>query len=312
MNRVAIRVIGAPLLLAALAGCLYIDWKRIQKSHSPIALPTVLCFFSVWSFHELCAMGRLKGLKPYEWIGWVLLPLPFVAAIFEKRYGVHVPALRMDLLVLLATLTGLAFVLCLVAHVFSKSARSTLFTLFTFGYMNLLACTLIANRGEQFLWWLLFLLATAKGSDMAAYIVGKSIGRHKMAPRISPNKTWEGAVGGLIAGTALGWWVLKTSGAGVVLVLHTLDPVTGIRPPCTPEETFAWYHLVAMAAVVCAAAQLGDLVKSAVKRWAGVKDSGKLLPEFGGTLDMVDSFILNAPAAILSYKMLQLITTHGC
>lgn len=312
MNRVAIRVIGAPLLLAALGVCLYIDSKRIGKGHSPLALPAVLCFFSVWSFRELCAMGRLKGLKPYEWIGWILLPIPYVAVALGPRFGRHVPLLETDPLVLIAGLWAASWLLSLIGQVFSRSPKSTLYTILTFGYMNLLACTVVTSHGEQFLWWLLFLLATAKGSDMAAYVVGKTMGRHKMAPRISPNKTWEGAVGGLIAGTALGWWVLKSSGIGVALVLHGFDPATGRRLPCTPEERFAWYHLVGMALVVCAAAQAGDLVKSAVKRWAGVKDSGRLLPEFGGTLDMVDSFILNAPAAVLAYEIVELMAKGGC
>jgi phosphatidate cytidylyltransferase len=286
MNRVAIRLIGAPLLLAALGACLYVDSKRMRQGHPPLAIPAVLCFFSVWSFRELCAMGRLKGLKPYEWIGWLLLPVPYVLVMFEEQTGIELS--RTDLFVLLAALAGLALVLSLLFHAASRSARSTLYTVLMFGYVNLLACTLyMKDRGDLFLWWLLFLLATGKGSDMAAYSVGKSIGRHKMAPRISPNKTWEGAIGGLIAGTLLGWWVLEAS------------PI---------DSQFFERNFLAMAAFVCIAAQIGDLMKSAVKRWAGVKDSGRLIPEFGGTLDMIDSFILNAPAAILAYEIMRLVS----
>ena len=299
MNRVAIRLIGAPLLLAALGACLWVDWKRLQRGWAPLAIPIVLCFFSVWSFRELCAMGRLKGLKPYEWIGWVLLPLPYAAVVLR---------LEVDLLQLLMGIGFAGFLLSLVMHFASKSPQSTLFTILWFSYMNLLSSTLFMQGSTLFLWWLLFLLATGKGSDMAAYSVGKTMGRHKMAPRISPNKTWEGAIGGLVAGTLLGWWVLESSGIGWIQVLYGIDPATGKRPPCEMVRTLQVWHFLTMATFVCIAAQVGDLVKSAVKRWAGVKDSGKLLPEFGGTLDMIDSFVLNAPVAALAYEIMRLAT----
>jgi phosphatidate cytidylyltransferase len=106
-----------------------------------------------------------------------------------------------------------------------------------------------------------------------------------MAPEISPNKTWEGAVAGLIAGGGIGAWIL-------------LGPLReAFRSP-------AW-ALVVMAVVVTIAAQMGDLVKSAIKRWAGVKDSGRLLPEFGGALDMIDSFLISGPVAWIVVQILR-------
>jgi phosphatidate cytidylyltransferase len=118
---------------------------------------------------------------------------------------------------------------------------------------------------------LLFTVVLVWVGDTAAYFVGRSIGRWKMAPSISPNKTWEGAganfLGALFVAAVFGYW-------------------TGIQPA----------HMLAMAAVGSVAGQLGDLFESAWKRSAGVKDSGSILPGHGGMLDRIDALILAAPA----------------
>jgi phosphatidate cytidylyltransferase len=121
---------------------------------------------------------------------------------------------------------------------------------------------------------------------MAAFVVGKSIGKHPMSPRVSPNKTWEGGIAGGVVGTAAGMAVLY--GTPLKLVYFGMS----------------WAALLFFCLVVTIASQVGDLVKSAFKRWAGVKDSGRVLPEFGGMLDMVDSFIIAAPVATLGTKIL--------
>jgi phosphatidate cytidylyltransferase len=113
------------------------------------------------------------------------------------------------------------------------------------------------------------------------------MGRHKMAPVVSPNKTWEGGIAGGIAGT----------GAGLAVIL-----ATPLREAYAGVPVAA---LLGLALVVTMAAQVGDLVKSAFKRWAGVKDSGRLLPEFGGMLDLVDSFLTAAPVAHFGVLLLQ-------
>ncbi len=135
--------------------------------------------------------------------------------------------------------------------------------------------------GEAAMFMILF---TNKISDSAAYLCGTFFGRHPMAPAISPKKTWEGAAGGLLFGTASG-----------VLVARFLMPATW----GTAAE---WTGAAVFSAVLVAAGQLGDLVESALKRWAGVKDSSRLVPEFGGVLDLIDGFLVSIPVAYLFLK----------
>lgn len=119
---------------------------------------------------------------------------------------------------------------------------------------------------------LLFTVVLVWVGDTAAYFVGRGIGRWKMAPHISPNKTWEGAaanfLGALLVAAVFGYWAM------------------GIPPA----------HMLAMAAVGSMAGQIGDLFESSWKRSAGVKDSGTILPGHGGMLDRIDALILAAPA----------------
>ena len=120
-------------------------------------------------------------------------------------------------------------------------------------------------------WLLLFTVVLIWVGDSAAYFVGRRIGRWKMSPQISPNKTWEGAganfLGALFVAAVFGYW-------------------TKIPPA----------HMLAMAAVGSVAGQIGDLFESAWKRSAAVKDSGMILPGHGGMLDRIDALILAAPA----------------
>jgi phosphatidate cytidylyltransferase len=128
-----------------------------------------------------------------------------------------------------------------------------------------------------------FLLCTVWVGDIAALYVGRAWGRHKMAPTLSPNKTWEGAVGS-VAGSVLM--------AAALLGLSELLQQWDIAILTYPGDY--WYWLV-LAVVINAAAQVGDLAESALKRSAGVKDSGSLLPGHGGVLDRIDALLLAAP-----------------
>ena len=129
----------------------------------------------------------------------------------------------------------------------------------------------------------IFLMLAVWTGDIAALYVGRAIGKHKLAPRLSPGKTWEGAVASIFGSLAITGLLLYASDlltARGNLILHIGEPL--------------WQTLT-LAAVLNIAAQLGDLLESAVKRGAAVKDSGTLLPGHGGILDRIDALLLATP-----------------
>ena len=130
----------------------------------------------------------------------------------------------------------------------------------------------------------IFLLAVVKMTDTGALLVGKLAGRHKMIPRISPGKTWEGTIGGVVIGVL--------SGFLCVYLMHTSDH-SGIWHMGVIR--FGLVDALAIGFILACVAVLGDLVESLLKRAAGVKDSGNLFPGIGGMMDLVDSVLLSAP-----------------
>lgn len=127
--------------------------------------------------------------------------------------------------------------------------------------------------------WLVFLVAVCKAGDSAAYLVGSAIGRRKLIPQVSPNKSWEGAFASLAGGVLAGWAVASAA--------FPADAAPGLA---------LW---LPAALLTNLGAQFGDLVESVVKRSGALKDSAALLPAFGGAFDLVDSFLLAAPALAL-------------
>jgi len=132
---------------------------------------------------------------------------------------------------------------------------------------------------------LLFLFLCVWSGDICALYVGRHFGRHKLWPRLSPNKTWEGAVASLVGSCIFGMAVVFagdwfTQQESSFTRLHTTEP---------------WWVFLILAAGLNVAAQFGDLLESALKRGAGVKDSGTILPGHGGVLDRIDALLLAAP-----------------
>jgi phosphatidate cytidylyltransferase len=141
-----------------------------------------------------------------------------------------------------------------------------------------------------------FLLFVVWAGDTAAYYAGRAWGRHKMAPKLSPGKTWEGAIASVagsvaIAAALVGLASLMQEPANSA-VLSWLERTFPSAVLSYPDEI--WYWLV-LAAIINAAGQIGDLSESALKRSAGVKDSGSLLPGHGGVLDRIDALLLAGP-----------------
>jgi phosphatidate cytidylyltransferase len=135
--------------------------------------------------------------------------------------------------------------------------------------------------------YVLYFIVVTKFSDTGAYAVGSLIGRHKMIPRISPGKTWEGFGGAIVV-----------SAAASLIFTHFLgDRMPGMKP----------LHAVVLGVVLSSTAVIGDLIESLFKREAGVKDSGRLFPGIGGILDLLDSLLFNAP---IMYLYLRHVLTH--
>jgi len=129
--------------------------------------------------------------------------------------------------------------------------------------------------------WLLFAFLLCWAGDTAALYVGKNFGRHKLAPQISPGKTWEGAIGsvlgGVLAGAIYAHYLIPSAPLTIVLIVAAIGNIAG---------------------------QSGDLLESAYKRWGGVKDSGNSLPGHGGWLDRIDSSLLSI---LVVYTMVRFV-----
>jgi phosphatidate cytidylyltransferase len=131
--------------------------------------------------------------------------------------------------------------------------------------------------------YVLFLLALIWAADSGAYFAGRGFGRHKLAPRVSPGKSWEGVVGGMSAAA--------------------LSAVAGARLLGLPGEAMLWF--VPLCLAVAMFSVVGDLLESLFKRAAGVKDSGRFLPGHGGALDRIDSITAAAPAFYLGLSLIE-------
>lgn len=133
---------------------------------------------------------------------------------------------------------------------------------------------------DEGLSWIIFLLGVTFATDTTAYLVGRAIGSHKLAPNVSPNKTWEGAIGGFLGAVVSGICLSAVLDLGAHLSVIAVG-----------------------AAVLGVTGQLGDLYESRLKRMAGVKDSGRLFPGHGGILDRMDSLMWNV---VVLYHMVAL------
>jgi phosphatidate cytidylyltransferase len=157
--------------------------------------------------------------------------------------------------------------------------------------------------------FILFIMLTVWVGDTAALYVGRAIGKHKLAPRVSPGKSWEGSVASAVAAVVVAillfhflapiWRGLHSmhlvSVSGYSYYMHSL---ASARPDFPPAP---WWAAPAFALCINVTAQFGDLVESALKRGAGMKDSGSLLPGHGGVLDRIDALLFAVPTGWLFY-----------
>jgi len=230
------------------------------------AFRIVLAAVGLIAFHEFDQIAGANGIAKPGYAG-MLAGLAFMFAPMPDVTIVGIAIVGMLLAMRVRDLAG----------AMSSAAVFVLGVVYIFGAWR----TAVALR-EVNPHWLMFALLLSWIGDTAALYVGKSMGRHRMAPRVSPRKTWEGAAGSL-AGSIIG---------GVVYA-HYLIPSVQIGV------------VIALAAFGNVAGQIGDLCESAMKRGAGVKDSGTSLPGHGGWLDRIDSSLFSIPVVYGLLKLLE-------
>ena len=237
------------------------------------AAVAVVAALAAWEYMGLADRG---GAKPPR-----IAVLVALAALFAGNYQWP------DWTVAIFDMLSLALlVYCMLAKPATQvmaDASASIFCLFYVGLTLLAVPTLREQANGPSL--MTFLLCVAWAGDIAALYIGRTWGRHKLAPTLSPNKTWEGAVAS-VAGS-----LLATEGLLVLATSLQQNWNSGVLS--YPDAPGYWLML---AVIVNVAAQLGDLAESALKRSAGVKDSGSLLPGHGGVLDRIDAVLLAAPA----------------
>jgi phosphatidate cytidylyltransferase len=246
--------------------------------------------------HELLKLAEGYGVRPLWRTTYVFVALFFVLlAIQPGEKPLTSTAIFIYAIGFAAAIAPFLFGVVAMRSVdlstgYPAAAAST----FAFTYVALPMGMLVQLR-EQWAgaFLLLYLLLLVWAGDIFAYFVGKSLGRHLMSPRISPKKTWEGALASLIASLVVGMllynYALPISTA--LLNAHLIEARDGYfalqKPPLWPT--------IFLSAAINIAAQLGDLVESLIKRGAGVKDSGAILPGHGGMLDRIDALLFAAP-----------------
>jgi len=288
-------------------------WKRVLTALIGIPLALLLVHLGGWwlagavallallGLAEFYRLTALRSLKAYAWIGY---PLGLAAILlialhatlrpgtFPPRWQFGLPAHCLGLIGLLiwattlfpkrsggrllSTVVGVAYVPSLLSYLVRLRLLPGPFV--PVG----LPAGWLAGRSDLRLDFgevaLAGVLVICWGMDTAAYAVGKTIGRHKLCPHLSPGKTIEGAIAALLTASLLG--------IGLFALLR-----------------FPLAHGALFGAILGIAGQLGDLFESLLKRRAGVKDSGALLPGHGGVLDRFDSLLFNAPAAYLYLRI---------
>jgi phosphatidate cytidylyltransferase len=261
--------------------------KRILTAVVLIPLAIVLVFWApFWLFTLACAAVAELALWEYLALADGMgAKTPRVAACVAVAALFFFAFRFPDLLTpLLGGIALILLALCTFRSPLNRILPDTAFSVFGVLYIGLSLITLpLLSAQENGPALLLFLFFAVWAGDIAALYIGKLFGRHKMAPHLSPGKTWEGAAASLGASALSALFLIWLAG---FLANHGVNALS---------YSGSMLHWLLLAVLLNAAAQLGDLVESGLKRGAGVKDSGSLLPGHGGMLDRIDALLLAAP-----------------
>ncbi len=227
----------------------------------------LVCVIVFWSLHEYFGLLMMKQAPVGIWLSHALA-LALTAAAYLQGPALMAPVLSVGMILLTTTVlwrseADMPPFLALLGSLFG-----VLFIGWGMSHM------VVLHRLEHGSMMTLLFCGALWGGDIAAMYVGRYLGRHPMAPAVSPGKTWEGALGGMVS-----CLVVVTTGVWLMALPMTV------------------YQSLLFGLLISCTAQIGDLAESLFKRYIGVKDSGSLIPGHGGLLDRLDSFFLAAPPA---------------
>jgi len=286
------RLFSTAILWGIVLGGMFSGHKMLSD-YVFIGIMTVLAVVGLLEFYGLVEKEGMVCFKAVGVCGGVILMVGTFLKL-QGAFGLYDTPARVndfETLVLILFVLGLCFRQFL-AKSNTKGILAISTTIFGLLYVPWLLNFIqkiqffpgIEDRGK---FYVLYFILVTKFSDTGAYLVGSLIGRHKMIPRISPGKTWEG----------FGGAILISTGASVAFAALAGDYLPGMTVG----------HAIILGVILSTTAVVGDLIESIFKREAGVKDSGRFFPGIGGILDLLDSLLFNAP---LMYLYLRHFLTH--
>lgn len=262
---------------------------------------------------ELARLLQAKGAKPQATFALVMIAAlmlaPWLSAAGWLGTGpAQVEGLYWQIVLLTVSFIGVGILLVVRRQPEGSLGNlgATILMVSYLGFLGSFATQLRCGRdtpNQDGAWLLMIAILVTKSSDIGAYFAGTLFGRHKLAPSISPGKTIEGAVGGLVASAAVAMFFATANriAAGFGLEGSYYEIVNDITRSFQVSDNislnFSLLRAAGIGVLISAAGQVGDLVESCFKRDAGAKDSGRLIPRFGGILDLIDSPLLAVPVA---------------
>ncbi|HEV8603928.1 MAG TPA: phosphatidate cytidylyltransferase [Tepidisphaeraceae bacterium] len=290
------RLTYGPLMIAALLGMLYLDWwlEKTLRIHGVkprgIGILVLMLLILPPAVYELAHLFAAERVQPYRTIAAVgSAALVIHAFLTQFRWFEPIAASTLAFIIVFVMLFAA------LRRVFMRQtqeaihhmAGTVLATLYLGGLAWFLMALRVKHAGQHLFHGstmiLVMVLLVVKATDIGAFFGGRALGKHKLIPWLSPGKTWEGLICGILFAALVG---------------ALLAPLIGI-----PDYRLTWWKGLIFGGVLGGIGQAGDLLESLMKRDAEVKDSGHLVPGFGGILDIIDSPLLAAPFAYLMFSL---------
>ena len=272
MKNFWVRTVSAIVYAVLFLGTLLSGTLLHNAAVGTVIFAAFLLFVTVGCTFEFFRIVGKQGATPCRWLGYVYA----VAAIVVVAAIPLLPGLSGFSVGLSAMMAvPMLFALAAIVQLWYRSAepfRDAAYTMVPLLYVAVPLGLMLSIVSDVSAWVMLMVIVLVWTNDNGAYMIGSWLGKHKMWPRHSPGKTWEGTAGG---------------------ILVTLVVAVFIGPLVPPY--IAWYHWLVIGLFCSAVATLGDLVESMLKRSVDLKDSGKIMPGHGGFLDRFDSLLVATP-----------------